>query len=323
MNRPDVLCLFQRQSGVASIEQLLATGVARSTIGRAQLRGTIEVVLPGVYMVAGTTLSFDGKCAAALLYLGPKSYLSGTTAAALLGCRDMPRMTVYACIPATAHITSLPMWLRVHRSAWRLEGDVLTRPDGLRISSPLRTLFDLASRVTQHRFERVAEDMWHLKHVTPDQASDYLATVRRSGRGGVERFEEWLERTGNRARPAQSGFELDVIDEILAVGLPEPERQHPLILLSGELIHIDVAWPSIQFGLEPGHSWWHGGNLRMHADIARDNACGELGWFIRRLEEDFRRDLQAGARLVKSLYDARLATFRPAREISPTDIDRK
>jgi hypothetical protein len=139
----------------------------------------------------------------------------------------------------------------------------------------------------------------------------------------VARFEEWLERTGDRTRPAQSGFELDVIDAIRAVGLPEPQRQHPLLLPSGELIHIDIAWPAIQFGLEPGHSWWHGGNLRMHADIARDNACGELGWYIRRLDESFRRDLPTGARLIRSLYDARLATFRPDREISPTELTRK
>lgn len=320
MNQPEVLATFQHQYGVASTDQLLATGVSRSTLNRARLRGTIVVVAPGVYVVAGTELSFEGKCMAALLHLGPDSYLAGVTAAALFGCRDMPRRSVHAAVPATARINGLPPWLSVHRSAWRLDGDVLTRPDGLRLSSPLRMMFDLASRVTQHRFERIAEDAWHLKLVTPAQASDYLAMARRSGRSGVASFQEWLERTDARARPAQSGFELDVIDAIRAVGLPRPERQHPVVLLNGELVHIDLAWPAIQFGLEPGHSWWHGGNLKMHADIARDNACGELGWYIRRLEEDFRHDLRAGARLVKSLYDARLATFHPAPEISPSNV---
>jgi hypothetical protein len=96
------------------------------------------------------------------------------------------------------------------------------------------------------------------------------------------------------------------------VGLPEPVRQHPLVLRSGEKIHIDVAWPDIQFGLEPGHSWWHGGDLQVRKDIARDNACGEIGWFIRRLDESLRADPVATARLIKALHDSRRETFRPS-----------
>ena len=322
MNRPDVPETFQRQYGVASIEQLLALGVARSTIGRARVRGTLAEVAPGVFMTAGATLTFEAKCVAALLYLGPDSYLSGGTAAALHGCRGMPRRTIHATIRATAHVTKPPEWLRVHRSSWRLHDDVITRPDGIRLASPRRTLFDLASRMTGVSFDRLAEDMWHLKLATPSESAAYLDLVRRSGREGVTRLEEWLDRTGPRTRPAQSGLEVDVIDAIRSVGLPAPERQFPLVLLSGELVHIDVAWPAIQFGLEPGHSWWHGGNLRMHKDFARDNACGELGWFIRRLEEDVRRDLPALARLIKSMYFARAATFRPA-DVSPTELTRK
>ena len=320
MNKPHVIALFQTQHGVASMRQLLSAGASRRSVDRARSNESIVPVLPGVFMLAGTTLSFHGRCMAALLYLGPRAYLAGVSAAALHGCRDMPRRTIHAVVPATAWVGPLPPWLRVRRSCWEMPGDVVTRPDGLRVSSPLRTLFDLAAHVTQYRLERVAEDLWHLDLASPQQAADYLETVRRSGRSGVARLETLLERTVPRARPSQSGFELDVIDAIRAVGLPEPERQHPLVLLNGELIHIDIAWPAIQFGLEPGHSWWHGGNRRMHADIARDNACGEIGWYIRRLEEDFRRDLPAGARLIRSLYDARRATFRPAVQISTRDL---
>ena len=46
-------------------------------------------------------------------------------------------------------------------------------------------------------------------------------------------------------------------------GLPEPIRQHPLLLLTGELIHLDIAWPEVRLAVEPGHSWWHGGDTRM------------------------------------------------------------
>jgi hypothetical protein len=309
--RPDVLSIFQRQHGLAALDQLLATGVSRSSIDRARGRGAIETLLPGVFILTGTELTFSAKCIAALLYFGPNAYLFGKTAAALHGCRGVGRETVHVRVPANAHVHELPRWLKARRSVWRLDGDVVTIAHGLRVSSPLRTLFDMASLVNQYRFDRIAEDLWHLKLVTPPAASVYLEHARRSGRRGVARFEAWVERTMDRPLPAQSGLELDLIDEIVGAGLPEPVRQHPLILASGELIHIDVAWPHIQFGLEPGHSWWHGGDLQVRKDYARDNACGELGWFIRRLDEEQCADRRETARLVKSLYDSRTATFWP------------
>jgi putative AbiEi antitoxin of type IV toxin-antitoxin system len=312
MNRPEAVARFQGQHGVASRDQLLELGIDPKTIWRARQRDVIEEVLPGVFALAGTTLSFEGRCMAALLYFGDDAYLSGTTSAALQGCRSMFRRIIDVTVDETEKVRPHPDWIHVHRSAWRLDGDVVTRSDGLRHSSPCRTSFDLASQFNDHRFSRLMEDLWHLKLLTPEEASDYLASVRRSGRAGVKRLEEWLEATGARSRPAQSGLELDVIDAIRAVGLPEPERQHPVRLLSGEIVHIDVAWPAIKFGLEPGDSWWHGGDLKVRADIDRDNACAELGWMIRRLDESLRANPPATARLVKRLYEARTCTYRPA-----------
>ena len=91
---------------------------------------------------------------------------------------------------------------------------------------------------------------------------------------------EWLERCSERSRPAQSGFELDLIDAFERVGLPTPKRQHPIVLATGETIHLDIAWPAIRLAVEPGHSWWHGGELRQLRDEARDRACGVVGWHV-------------------------------------------
>jgi hypothetical protein len=300
-----VLDTFARQHGVASRDQLLTLGVSRWTLNRWCRRGAIERVVEGVFVLAGTAMSFEGRCMAVQLRLGDRAYLSATTAAALLGARSMPRSRVVVTVHPTAHVDGIPEWVRVRRSAWRVRGDVVTRPDGLRLSSPTRTLFDLASEFNDHRFSRLAEDLWHLGLTTPDVTHDYLQQVRRSGRRGVKRLETWLDSTQGRSRPAQSGLELDVIEAIGRVGLPEPTRQHPLRLLTGEVVHIDVAWPDVRFGIEPGHSWWHGGDLKQRADMARDRACGEVGWDIKRFDESMREDLRASARQIKNLYEQR------------------
>jgi hypothetical protein len=302
---PRVLTAFARQYGVASRVQLLALGVSRWTLARWCRQAAIEPVLSDVFVLAGTAMFFESRCMAVQCHFGDRAYLSGTTAAALLGARSMPRSRVVATVKPTAHVGNVPDWVRVRRSAWRFGDDVVTRADGLRLSAPARTLFDLASEFNDHRFSRLAEDFWHLRLATPEEASDYLQLARRSGRRGVKRLETWLDSTHGRSRPAQSGLELDAIDAIRGVGLPEPERQYAVRLLSGELVHIDVAWPDVRFGIEPGHSWWHGGDLRQRADMARDRACGEVGWDIKRFDEAMREDLGAAARQIKNLYEQR------------------
>ena len=47
----------------------------------------------------------------------------------------------------------------------------MTCDDGLRLASPLRTLFTLAIDFNAYRFDRAAEDLWHLRLVTPDEAA--------------------------------------------------------------------------------------------------------------------------------------------------------
>ena len=258
-------------------------------------------------MLAGTTLSFEGRCMAAQLHFGDGAYLSGPTAAALLGARSMPRARIAITVDPTAHLGDVPDWVRVRRSVWRLDGDVVTRPDGLRLSSATRTMFDVASEFNDHRFVRFAEDLWHLGLATPDDAGDYLQLARRSGRRGVVRMETWLDSARGRVRPSQSGLELDLLDALRQVGLPEPARQHPVRMLTGEVVHLDLAWPDVRFGVEPGHSWWHGGDLKQRADMARDRACGEVGWDIKRFDEAMRDDPMAAARQIKNLYRVRRA----------------
>ena len=158
-----------------------------------------------MFALAGVELTFAAKCTAALLYLGPDSYLCRKTAAAIHGCREMPRQDVHVTIPTTAKIGPLPTWIKVHWTSWRLDGDVVMSSEGLRLSSPLRTLFDLGAKLNQYSFERIAEDLWHLKLLDPAAASLYLETVRRSGRRGVKRFECWVERIRSASGPRRAG----------------------------------------------------------------------------------------------------------------------
>jgi hypothetical protein len=310
INRRDVLQLFTDQHWVASIEQLLQLPVSYSTIKRAQRAGFVTTVIPGVLRLVGAPSTFRSRAMALQLHVGRDVFISGASAGVLHGLRQMPKRTIECTIGEDRKVV-LPPWGRVHVTSWRdPDRDIQTMSGGLRVATPLRTLFRLAWMFNQHRFERAAEDAWHLGLVTPEAAADYLAVVRRSGVAGVKKFEHWLERLSYRTRPSQSGLELDVIDAIRRAGLPEPERQLPLILRTDELIHVDLAWPHVRLGVEPGHSWWHGGDLRQRADQARDRACDEIGWRIVRVDESVRDDLDAFGRQLLVIYEERRRSLR-------------
>jgi len=295
---------------VASGQQLLALGMSRYTISRRRADGTFVPMVPAVVRLASAPVTFEAMAVALLLHCGTRSFVSGVSAAALHGLRGMSRGHVEVTIRFRSRI-SRPPWATFVGSSWAIrDRDVETRTDGITVATPLRTLFDLAATFNEHRFERAAEDAWHLGLVTPTQADEYLADIRRSGRSGVARFERWLEKTAARSRPSQSGLELDLVDLVRRLGLPEPNRQHPLVLRNGDTIHLDLAWPAVQLALEPGHSWWHGGDVRQRADQARDRACDEVGWRVIRYDEHELRDRHALGSQLRRIYNERLRSTR-------------
>jgi len=318
MNRPEVLALFASQHWIASSAQLAALGVGRSTLSRARLLGVVTSPLRGVVAVAGAEPSLAGRALAAQLAAGAEAFVSGPTAGALRGLRDMPRHRIELTICEHRRVR-LPDDHRLVRTSWLEEPrDVERRTDGIRIASPLRMLFGLAEQFNQHRFERAAEDVWHKGLVTPDEAGEYLAAIRRSGKTGVIRMETWLERAACRPprTTVQSGLEQAFVDMIERVGLPTPVRQHPLVLATGELIHLDLAWVDVRLAVEPGHSWWHGGDLRQRRDQDRDRACAVVGWHVVRYDETAAGDPAATARELLALYQRRRTDLLGSSETS-------
>ncbi len=310
MNRPDVLTFLAEHHWVASLEQLRDLNVTKSALEYARRKGAVVSPVQGVVVVPGVTLTLEGRALLAQLAAGKEAFVSGPTAGAIRGLRSMPIGTVEITIDECRRVVP-PEGCRVVRTSWIDEQrDVEVREDGIRLASPLRMLFGLAAQFNQYRFERAAEDVWHKGLVTPDQAADYLASIRRSGRTGVKRMERWLEKTAGRGRPAHSGLELDLIDIVERAGLPTPERQHPLRLLSGETIHLDIAWPDIRLAVEPGHSWWHGGDLAQRRDQGRDRACNAIGWLVLRFDEEAARHPRATAAELIAVHRRRSAEFQ-------------
>ena len=175
------------------------------------------------------------------------------------------------------------------------------------VAEPHRMLYDLAARFDDRRFQRAAEDCWHLGLATPRSAAAYLSHHRRRGKDGTLRIERWLQRALDQQRPAESGLELDLIEAIRAVGLPEPVRQHPLQLPNGTRIRVDLAWLDIKLCVEPGHSWWHGGDEGLKRDNDRRIGALAIGWETVQLDESLRHDPAQSAAMIRTIFRRRQA----------------
>lgn len=308
LDRPEALRLFAAQFGVATVRQLVRAGVPERTIDRAKQRGVISALLPGVVELADFPPTFRQRAMAAQLFGGDGSFLAGTTAARFSGIRGMPRRVI-ELVTITRRRGCSPDWLQRSFSTWIDHDDVVVRDDGLRIAAPPLMMLGLAARLDDVRFERAAEDAWHLRLITPTQAADYLQHIAGPGRRGVDRMRRWLGRTADRPRPAQSGLEIDVAKAAVTAGLPAPVRQHPLTLRNGVVIHLDLAWPDVRLGFEPGHSWWHGGNLGQRADQQRRRQCAAVGWQVETYDETAATNLTAVGAEMLTIYRQRRQLF--------------
>ncbi len=244
---------------------------------------------------------------AAQMITAPDGIISGWSGGLLVGLRSMPTTTIHVTV-ANDYRRDTPPWIDLHRTTW---WDADTQPiDSFVVASPMRILFGLAQAFNQHRFERAAEDAWHLGLITPSDAADYLERHRCRGKDGVAMIVQWLDRCEGQTRPAQSNLERALLEEFERIGLPRPARQHPLALASGETIHLDIAWPAIRLAVEPGASWFHGGDAGQRRDQARDRACAEVGWLIIRFDETMRDDVRAAATQVTRVHARRCADRR-------------
>jgi len=139
--------LAARQHGVVSRAQLEALGIGRRTIDRRLGDGRLHRLHRGVYAVGHARLGVQGRYWAAALTGG---VLSHRTAAAVWDILPPPSGRLDVTTLRNGRSTAT---LRVHRSSTLTAADV-TRVDGLPVTTPSRTLVDLAGELTPHRLAR-------------------------------------------------------------------------------------------------------------------------------------------------------------------------
>jgi very-short-patch-repair endonuclease len=250
--------LTKRQHGVVARRQLLAIGLSEKAVDRRVARGRLHVVTRGIYAVGRPDLERHGVWMAAVLSCGPGSVLSHSSAAALWGFGKEADRRVEVSVRGTER----------HRRAgtrtYRRPGlrlDDQAEHDGIPVTSPVRTLVDLAARLSPLVLERAVNEADKRELADPEELRAALPRYR--GERGVARLRTLLDRRTFRL----SDSNLEILFRPIArkAGLPQPQTKQ---IVNG--FEVDFFWPDLGLVVETDGLRYHRTPSQQNRTLLRD-----------------------------------------------------
>jgi hypothetical protein len=257
-NRPDVRVarLAGEQWGVLSLDELRSCGLRRGVVESRVRNGHLHPLYRGVYAVGHANVTREGRFLAAVKACGPNAVLSHFSAAALYGLvrwdERYPEVTLADTTPRNHR------GIRTHRTTMPDR----TRHKGIPVTTPARTLIDLAA-IFDYRALRRAVREAQRNLVTIGQIREQLDRL--GPRPGVANLRKILA-TGHA--PARSELEDAVLDLILGAGFQRPDVNKPLHINGRKLIP-DFRWPEQRLVIEADGAEWHDDRLAREDDAER------------------------------------------------------
>jgi very-short-patch-repair endonuclease len=248
--------LARRQHGVVSRRQLLELGHARATISVWEKDGKLHRIHRGVYAVGHEALSWQGRLQAAVLANEP-AVASHITAAWIWGLLRTRPGTFHLTAPTRRHRKEKVV---VHFA--RLETDDVTTVDGIPVTSPGRTVLELAPNKSWRdlgRFLRSLDDDELL-----DRRRVEALLSRTAGHPGNAKLTAALRAYKPETATLRSDLEKRFRDLVLVAGLPRPQMN---ALVEG--YELDAYWEAEGFAVELDVYATHGSPRSFEADRER------------------------------------------------------
>jgi very-short-patch-repair endonuclease len=254
------------QRGRVAHTQLLAVGIANRTIYRLVASGHLQREHRQVYAVGHTAPAPLAAETSALLACGEHAVLSHYSAA-----------LIHKLIPhgdGRIHVTirgrhgASPQGVHVHRTKSLNRSEVKTL-ERLPVTSPLRTVFDLASLADMATTERAVEEALIQKMVSERQLRTRAATLR--GHRGASRVTAVLDahrEPGITKSKAERRFRA----LLRAAGLPEPRTN---VAFRGYTL--DCYWPELGVAVEVQGYKFHSSRKKFERDTRKAATLAAAG----------------------------------------------
>ncbi len=250
-----IAAVAARQNGNITRRQLRELGLDDNAIAYRIRVGRLFRVFRGVYSVGTPAITPHQRAAAAVLACGPGAALSHSSAMTLWGYWrqwDQPFEVTVVGDRRTKGI-------RVHRSTTLRRRDMTTQL-GIRVTTPARTLIDMAPRLKDKALKRNVNNALNSLWLTEDQLAETLA--RHPAAPGTKRIAKLV---GLQGTPTRSDWEDEFPAFCAEHGLPAPVMGAPVC---GYIV--DALFPVERVIVELDSWDYHKGKIAFETDRERD-----------------------------------------------------
>ena len=222
--------------------------------------------------------------------------LSHGSAAALWGIRRDERSAVDITVPRALRRRAR---LEIHQA--RLPPDETTTHHGIPVTTPARTLLDLAAVVPPHHLERASTEAEIRRLTSPTSLADLVA--RYPTRPGTRALRRLLARRAIGRTITKRELEASFLAFLDAHAIPRP-RTNVIVDLDPKPAEVDCLWPAHRLVAELDGFATHGTRSAFEADRERDRALLLAGYRVTRITwRQVTGDETALARALKRLLD--------------------
>jgi very-short-patch-repair endonuclease len=266
--------LASKQRGVVRRGQLLDVGISSAAINRRVRSGRLHPVHRGVYLVGHSAPVSGARELAAVLACGPAAVVSHLSAAHLLKLLPYPAKPRPVDVTVQSRERARRAGIRVH-CVESLDGRDTRTLQGIPITTPARTLLDLATALPPYLLERaIAEAEVRLLARRRDLV-DQLD--RNRGRPGTRALRSLLELEGGPAF-TRSEAERRLLSLVRAAALSLPQANARL-----GTYEVDFLWSEQRLVVEVDGYAYHGNRAAFERDRERDVALAALGYTVMRV----------------------------------------
>jgi hypothetical protein len=227
---------FRLFHGVVDDSRLDQLGVSRHQRVALIGDGIIVPIHRGVYHARSAPVTLESRSLGICL-ADPRAVITGAAAGRLWAVRRMPPADrVDVRVPHGANSISAPD-VRLRRCNALDPVDVVLRPDGIRVVSPPRLAFDIASEVSDLDLESIIEQILDRSWCTIQTLHDTGRRLCHPARPGSSRFGRVVGSRPAWLKPVDSHLEMRLYDALRASGVDGLVRQHTIPLPGGWTIH--------------------------------------------------------------------------------------
>jgi very-short-patch-repair endonuclease len=277
-------------------KQLQALGENRNAIDYRVRVGRLIVDYPGVYAVGHLSKDPLDRAFGAVLACGEKAVLSHASAATLWGIYRRWRRPLHVTSPSDHRHQGI----KLHRAALHCRDR--TRQLGIPVTSPARTLLDIAPQMTEKALTRAVNDLRRQGYLNRSDLVELLIRwPRHPGAGRLRPFAR------SQRGPTASEFEDAFNAFVERHNLPQP-------LINTEIhgFEVDTYFPQERVVVELDGWDYHSSRHSFKSDRERDTALLALGIVTVRITwERLTETPEREARRLKAILERRRIELLP------------